>query len=104
MIGSVGTRLLGNAALSMDTVGIHQTSAQQGIATQEPATQTLVGRVLMVRAGQALQETRHALALILVNVVVLRDLVEMGPTTVHTGNAILGRVKDLRRMKQPSVQ
>ncbi|KAM5506171.1 hypothetical protein McanMca71_002940 [Microsporum canis] len=96
MIGSVGTRLLGNAALSMDTVGIHQTSAQQGIATQEPATQTLVGRVLMVRAGQALQETRHALALILVNVVVLRDLVEMGPTTVHTGNAILGRVKDLR--------
>ncbi|KAM5468664.1 hypothetical protein MferCBS49748_003422 [Microsporum ferrugineum] len=99
MIGSVGTRLLGNAALSMDTVGIHQTSAQQGIATQEPATQTLVGRVLMVRAGQALQETRHALALILVNVVVLRDLVEMGPTTVHTGNAILGRVKDLKRIQ-----
>ncbi|GBF63438.1 LysM domain-containing protein [Trichophyton mentagrophytes] len=93
MIGSVVTRLLENAVLSMDTAGARQTSAQQGIVIQAPVIQTSVKQVLTVRADQALQETRPAPALNLAHAVTWRDIVGMEPTTAHPGDAIPERAK-----------
>ncbi|EZF10209.1 hypothetical protein H112_08421 [Trichophyton rubrum D6] len=93
MIGSVVTPLLENAALFMDTAGVRRNSAQQGIVIRVPVIRTLVKRVSTVHADQALQETRHVPALNSAHVVIWRDIVEMEPTTAHTGDAILGRAK-----------
>lgn len=90
------TQLLENAALSMDIAGVRRTSAQQGIVIRMPVIQTSAKRVLTVRAGQALQGSRHVPVLNLAHVATWRDIVEMEPTTAHLGDAILERAKGPR--------